>query len=368
MKKRLLPVLVALMMLTGCGQAGDISNQATAGVTSSVEEAAQTDNDLESDTTNKVLSSDAEDVANKGTNPASSGTEKETTDSAKNKSSDKKEDSGSTNTQKSASDNKTDNKSGSKTDNKTDNKSSSKTENKSSSKTDNKTDNKSNNKSDKKENSDSAAANGSDNKTGNNSNNSDSQPKENSQPVNQENAAEPQPQQETAPSTPQKPDYGRIIFTGDSRTVDMFYADRNEIWGESFDGIPVYCRDACQSDYMINAVNSYGMDNFDTLVTWMGCNDYGNFSPYESFYNTLLQQGKNIVVCTVGPTDNNTLANDFDREYYTNERQIAYNSSLINWANSNNVKIIDLYSYISGNGNLYINPEDGIHYMPQPTT
>ena len=170
------------------------------------------------------------------------------------------------------------------------------------------------------------------------------------------------------PATPQKPDYGRIIFTGDSRTVDMFYSDRNEIWGEAFDGIPVYCRDACQSDYMINAVNSYGMDNFDTLVTWMGCNDYGNFSPYESFYNNLLQQGKNIVVCTVGPTDNNTLANDFDREYYTNERQVAYNSSLISWANSNNAKIIDLYTYISGNGNLYINPEDGIHYMPQPTT
>ena len=65
-----------------------------------------------------------------------------------------------------------------------------------------------------------------------------------------------EPQQETVQATPQKPDYGRIIFTGDSRTVDMFYSDRNEIWGEAFDGIPVYCRDACQSDYMINAVNS----------------------------------------------------------------------------------------------------------------
>ena len=163
-------------------------------------------------------------------------------------------------------------------------------------------------------------------------------------------------------------DYGRFIFTGDSRTVDMFYSDRNEIWGEYHDGIPVYCRDACQSDYMINAINSYGMDNFDTLVTWMGCNDYGNFSPYESYYNSLLQQGKNIIVCTVGPTDNNTLASDFDREYYTNERQIAYNNSLVSWANSNGVKVIDLYSYIAGNGNLYISPEDGIHYMPQPTT
>ncbi|MBQ6589868.1 MAG: hypothetical protein IJI01_14485 [Butyrivibrio sp.] len=172
---------------------------------------------------------------------------------------------------------------------------------------------------------------------------------------------------DSAPA-PQPLDYGRIIFTGDSRTVDMFYGDRGEIWGEYHDGIPVYCRDACQSDYMINAINSFGMDNFDTLVTWMGCNDYGNFSPYESYYNTLLAQGKNIVVCTVGPTDNNTLANDFDREYYTNERQVAFNNSLVSWANSNGVKVIDLYSYIAGNGNLYINPADGIHYMPQPTT
>ena len=185
-----------------------------------------------------------------------------------------------------------------------------------------------------------------------------------------ESTVQPEATQEVvmADSAPKPLDYGRIIFTGDSRTVDMFYGDRNEIWGESFDGIPVFCRDACQSDYMMNAVNSYGWDNFDTLVTWMGCNDYGNFGPYESFYNSLLQQGKNIVVCTVGPTDNNTLANDFDREYYTNERQIAYNNSLVSWANSNGVKVIDLYSYVAGNGNLYISPEDGIHYMPQPTT
>lgn len=303
MKKRLLPVLIALVLLTGCGNEGNTADQAVSNVTQSASEVAEPDaetgKDLETDNASKNLSSDADeqfefDHANAG----------KTTD------------------KKVASDSNSGKDSNLNSDNKV---------NKST---------------------------------------------EDSSADTSEQSLQPEPQQETEQATsqdtpqvvPQKPDYGRIIFTGDSRTVDMFYADRNEIWGESFDGIPVYCRDACQSDYMINAVNSYGMDNFDTLVTWMGCNDYGNFSPYESFYNTLLQQGKNIVVCTVGPTDNNTLANDFDREYYTNERQIAYNSSLINWANSNNVKIIDLYSYISGNGNLYINPEDGIHYMPQPTT
>ena len=276
MKKRLLPVLIALILLTGCGNEGNTADQAVSNVTQSAEVVAEasldTGKDLETDNASKNLSSEAD----------------------KEKTSDKDSNLNS--------DNKADNSS------------------------------------------------------------------EDSSADTSEQSLQLEPQQETVQATPQKPDYGRIIFTGDSRTVDMFYSDRDEIWGEAFDGIPVYCRDACQSDYMINAVNSYGMDNFDTLVTWMGCNDYGNFSPYESFYNNLLQQGKNIVACTVGPTDNNTLANDFDREYYTNERQVAYNSSLISWANSNNAKIIDLYTYISGNGNLYINPEDGIHYMPQPTT
>ncbi len=311
MKKRLLPVLVALVLLTGCGNEGNTADQAVSNVVQSAEVVAEasldTGKDIENDNASKNLSSEAD---------------KEKTSDADEQIESDHANEGKTTDKKVVSDSNSDKDSNLNADNKAD-----------------------------KSSEDSSAA-----------------ASEQSLQLEPQQETEQATSQDTPQVVPQKPDYGRIIFTGDSRTVDMFYADRNEIWGESFDGIPVYCRDACQSDYMINAVNSYGMDNFDTLVTWMGCNDYGNFSPYESFYNNLLQQGKNIVVCTVGPTDNNTLANDFDREYYTNERQIAYNSSLISWANSNNVKIIDLYTYISGNGNLYINPEDGIHYMPQPTT
>lgn len=311
MKKRLLPVLVALVLLTGCGNGGSIADQAVSNMAQSAEVVAEasldTGKDLETDNANKNLSSEAD---------------KEKTSEADEQIESDHANTGKTTDKKVVSDS----------------------------------------------NSDKDSNLNSDNKVNKSSEDSSADTSEQSLQLEPQQETEQATSQDTPQVVPQKPDYGRIIFTGDSRTVDMFYSDRNEIWGESFDGIPVYCRDACQSDYMINAVNSYGMDNFDTLVTWMGCNDYGNFSPYESFYNNLLQQGKNIVVCTVGPTDNNTLANDFDREYYTNERQIAYNSSLISWANSNNVKIIDLYTYISGNGNLYINPEDGIHYMPQPTT
>lgn len=177
--------------------------------------------------------------------------------------------------------------------------------------------------------------------------------------------------QEKAISKAESPapiDYGRIIYTGDSRSVDMFDGNREEIWDEVHDGIRVFCKDACQSDYMIAAVNSVGMENFDTLVSWMGCNDYGDFTPYQSFYDSLLQQGKKLVLCTVGPTDDTALANDFDRVYYVNERQVQYNSALSSWAKQNNVKVIDLYSYIQSSSDLYIDTVDGIHYQPQPTT
>ncbi len=171
--------------------------------------------------------------------------------------------------------------------------------------------------------------------------------------------------------TDDKVDYGRIIFAGDSRTVDIFDASRTEIFDETHDGIRVFCQHGCRSDYMINAVNSVGYDNFDTLISWMGCNDLGDFSPYTAFYEEVLSNGKNLILCTVGPTDDATLVGDFDRTYYTNAHQIAYNNALMAWASQHNtVKVIPLYDYINQeieNGHLYIDPQDGIHYQPQPT-
>ncbi len=180
----------------------------------------------------------------------------------------------------------------------------------------------------------------------------------------EEPAAEP----ENSAAT-EKVDYGRLLFTGDSRTVDMFSGTVEEIRGEVHDGIPVYCRDACQFEYMVGAIDEYGLDNFDTLVTWMGCNNYGNFSQYGPYYDDLLAKGKKIVICTVGPTLDGSLANDFDRQYYVNDLQIQYNKALKAWAKGKaNVKVIDLYSYISNSSTISISTEDGIHYFPQPTT
>lgn len=177
-------------------------------------------------------------------------------------------------------------------------------------------------------------------------------------------------QKEASPQPQQPAGYGRILFCGDSRTVDMFSEPLSEIRNEVHDGIPVYCKDGCKYEYMVNAVDEYGMDNFDTLVSWMGCNNYGDFSQYGPYYEQLLSQGKKLVLLTVGPTVNEYLDGDFDKEYYTNDRQIKFNDSLKAWANGKDVKVIDMYSYIdnamNNSGGIIINPTDGIHYYPQP--
>ncbi len=190
-----------------------------------------------------------------------------------------------------------------------------------------------------------------------------SQP-ENTTSGNEEKAEEQAKEQET---TPQKIDYGRILYVGDSRSVDLFDQYAEEVRAANYDGITVYCKNACQLSYMEGAVGEVGMDGFDTLVSWMGCNDYGNFAKYEPFYNNILAQGKKLIVCTVGPTDDNCLDEE-DRYYYDNARELEYNAALVNWANNNGVKVIDLYSYITSHDSVYVDPADGIHYQPQPTT
>ena len=169
-------------------------------------------------------------------------------------------------------------------------------------------------------------------------------------------------------STPEPAGYGRILFVGDSRSVDMFSESANVIMGDVYNDITVYCKDGAQFDDMVGFINAHGIDNFDTLVTWMGCNDFGNFSQYGPYYDELLAQGKQVVACTVGPTQDEYLLDDMDWYYYPNQNQINYNNSLLSWANSKGVKIIDLYSYISGSSTISLVPADGIHYLPQPTT
>ncbi len=170
------------------------------------------------------------------------------------------------------------------------------------------------------------------------------------------------------PQTPQQVGYGRMLFVGDSRSVDMFDKEESEIMAGKYNGITVYCKNCAQYNDMISWIEHCGMDNFDTLVTWMGCNEHGDFGEYGAYYDSLIAQGKKIVVCTIGPTDDEYLANDFDRTYYVNDLMVKFNNSLTSWAKERGVKIIDLYSYINNSSTVYPCSEDGVHFYPQPTT
>ncbi len=169
---------------------------------------------------------------------------------------------------------------------------------------------------------------------------------------------------EKTEETPQQTEQ-RILFIGDSRTIDMFADSDETISGAMHDGITVYAKHGYGFDFMKESVNNFGLENFDVLVCWMGANDHGIFDSYANYYSSLLDNGKTIILCTVGPTDDEHLVS-YDHPNYENAMMQKYNESLLSYAKEKGIKVIDLYAYISNN--VSIDPADGIHYTPRPTT
>lgn len=178
-----------------------------------------------------------------------------------------------------------------------------------------------------------------------------------------EESAEEQEEQEE----PEKPK-PHILFVGDSRTIDMFYDNDDMIWGQIHNGVEVYAGHGLGFDFMLEAVNDYGTENFDTLVTWMGANDRGDFSRYRDYYDGLIADGKTIVVCTVGPCDDDHLA-EWDHPYYEDSNMVRINKDMVEWASKKGIAYIDMYAYIRSliPDSLTIDEADGIHYSPRPT-
>ena len=197
------------------------------------------------------------------------------------------------------------------------------------------------------------SGNSSDNKDKDNSGNNS-----NSGNCSSDNAAEDATKEQTTSG------YGRIFFIGDSRTVDMFDGGVDEIYDYNAGGIRVFAKDGCHCAYMQDVTGKYAGE-FDTIVSWLGCNDNNDAALYQQVYENLISQGKNVVICTVGPTADESLSGDFDVANYPNEKMIAFNQSMVSWANTHGVKVIDTYTFVKGN--IEISP-DGIHYNPKPTT
>ena len=156
----------------------------------------------------------------------------------------------------------------------------------------------------------------------------------------------------------------KVMFIGDSRTIDMFSASDSQYSGVVKDSITVYAKNGGGYGYFNNVINKYDVDDFDIIIVWMGANDRGKFENYKTPYKKLLDKGKTLILCTAGPTNNAALDGE-DTWRCSNSLMKSYNAALESWAKDNNVDVIDLYSYISQNISI---GGDGLHYTPQPTT
>lgn len=180
-----------------------------------------------------------------------------------------------------------------------------------------------------------------------------------------EQTPEAEPEREAQPQeiSQEKKDYGRIIFIGDSRTVDIFDAEGYEVYDRNEGGVRVFAENGKGYDYMMELLDRYD-ESYDTVITWLGCNDHYNIQLYKTAYEALLARGINLVICNVGPTINENL-DEWDSTRYRNEDMEAFNREITAWAQEHGVRVIDMYSYVYAN--LQID-DDGIHYGPKPTS
>ena len=162
------------------------------------------------------------------------------------------------------------------------------------------------------------------------------------------------------PAPAPKKDYGRIIFIGDSRTVDIFDSQGYEVYDKNVNGVRVFAENGKGYDYMMIMINRFD-GSYETVVTWLGCNDHGNIEKYKKAYQDLLDKGINLVICNVGPTVDENL-DEGDSVNYPNRNMVSFNEQIGAWASEHQVKVIDMYSYV--NSHMTVDP-DGIHFSPK---
>ncbi len=158
----------------------------------------------------------------------------------------------------------------------------------------------------------------------------------------------------------------RVLFIGDSRTVDMFSAKKSQIKGKVYNNITVYAKDGATYGYMKSTLKKVNLNNFDVVVSWMGANDHGDFSKYSSYYKKLnKKKDLHLVLCTIGYSDNSKLGDLGDCLYYNDGIMQRFNQGLNKWAKKNDVETINLYSYTKKH--IAARDNNGVHYVPNPT-
>ena len=170
---------------------------------------------------------------------------------------------------------------------------------------------------------------------------------------------------------------GKCLFVGDSRTIDMFYDSDDTISKEIHDNITVYAKHGYGLSFMEESIEDMGMENFNVLMVWLGGNKWDGEAPdYEQKFEELQAEGKQIIICTVGPCDDNAVSDEDKANDYQTSYAIEFNNEIKEWAGNHNAQIIDTYTFIVGklqDGSLTYDTRGatGIHYLQngkQPTT
>ena len=157
----------------------------------------------------------------------------------------------------------------------------------------------------------------------------------------------------------------RTLFIGDSRTVYLFNKKNIELCGDIRDNIVVYARGGAPSSYINEVLNKEDLSKYDTVISWMGANDRGNFNSYKKYYKRILKSGTRLIIIKVGPVKEDSL-DEMGKIWCNTNITNRYNSAMTKWAKKNNVTVLNLNKYITNNVKSYT--EDGIHYLPKPNT
>ena len=158
----------------------------------------------------------------------------------------------------------------------------------------------------------------------------------------------------------------KVLFIGDSRTVDMFSAKKSEINGKVYNNITVYAKDGATYGYFKSVLKKVNLKEYDVVVSWMGANDHGHFEKYSSYYKKLnKKKNVHLILCTLGYSDNSKLGDLGDCLYYNDGIMQRFNQGLTKFAKKNKVETINLYSYTKRH--IAARENNGVHYVPSPT-
>ena len=157
----------------------------------------------------------------------------------------------------------------------------------------------------------------------------------------------------------------RTLFLGDSRGVDLFTGTPGTYEGYVRNGIVVYTADGANNSYLEKIYNYTDLSDYDTIVSWLGANNYGHFKIYKKTYNKIIKRGKNLVLCTVGAVSP-AFFPEGDEQFFGVNVIGHFNSEIKKYAKSRSrVRTIDLYKYTKKH--VIIETRDGVHYLPKPT-